>query len=316
MATSLRFLKRFFVHNWGLKLLAIALAILSFQAVRSVTSDTVRYDLPLQVDLPQGIAIHSQDPQTVTVVFRGSTEDLGQLELSKPRVVVDPKGIDYEGSVDLLIGRKDVERVSGVSVVKVEPGSVSLRFDREIDIPMDVAPPRMTGLPGIGKAEISYEPTSVKIWGPKRRLEQRKFLEVNTEAVDVDGRVASFTKWVRVIPPEEWVSHIDPPEVQVKVSIVTESVSRQWTNIAVVAAMKPGDMKDVFLEPPAVNVVLQGRAEVLEGIAASSIRLFVDCADLAGAGTYELPVNVHLPRRLAVKAQVVPKVIKVVLKEE
>lgn len=315
MATSLRFIRRLFVHNWGLKLLAIALAILSFQAVRSATSDTVRYDLPLEVVLPEGVAIHSQNPQVVNVVFRGSKEDLSRLEFERPRVLVRPKGDDLEGMAVLTVGPRNVQRLRGVSVAKVEPDSVSLRFDREIEMSMDVAPPQLIGMPAIGKAEISYEPTSVKIRGPKRRLERKKFLAVNTETVDVDGRVASFTKWVRVIPPEEWVSHIEPPEVQVKVSIVTESETREWTNIVVVAVVRPGEKRDLFLDPPTVDVTLQGRSEVLAGIAASSIRVFVDCAELA-AGTYELPLNVHLPRGLMVKAQVEPKTIKVVLKEE
>jgi len=316
MASSLRVIRQLFVHNWGLKLLAVTLAVLSFQAVRSVTSETMRYDLPLEVKLEPGIAIDSQDPQIVNVVFRGSKEDLGQLKFDLPRVIVRPGKYDFEGATILPVRPRDVERVRGVSAAHIEPATVTLRFDREIEMPVDVAPPRTVGMPGIGKAEISYEPTSVKIRGPKRRLERKKFLEVNTERVDVSDRIVSFTKWVRVIPPEEWVSHIDPPEIQVKVSIVTESVTRQWTNIAVIAAMKPGELKDVFLEPSAVNVALQGRAEVLERIVASSVRVFVDCADLAGAGTYELPVNVHLPKGLTVKAQVTPKTIKVVVKEQ
>ena len=315
MASKNRLLKRLFVHNWGLKLLALALAVLSFQAVRSVTSDTVRHDIPLTVEVEPGIAVHSQDPQTVKVMFRGSEEDLRRLEKEGPRVIIKPKAADPEGTEEVPIRPKHVESVPGVTVVKLEPMIATLKFDREIEIPMAVAPPRVIGTPEIGEAEISYEPKTVKVRGPKRRMENRKFVEVNTESVDVGGRVSSFTKWVPVIPPREWVSAVEPSEVTVKVTIVTESVTKSWTNVVVAAVVKPDTGTDIFLEPSVVDLVLQGRAEVMDGITQDSVRVFVDCMGLSHSASYELPVNVHFPPGVNVKADVQPDTVKVVIKQ-
>jgi len=316
MGSKSRWLKSLFTHNWGLKLLAIVLAVVCFQAVREVTSQTVRYNVDLHVAVEPGIAVHSQDPQTVQVMFRGSEEDLRRLEREKLAITITPKEINYEGIEEIVpILPKNVQSVPGVRVIKMDPASATLQFDREIEIPMRIAPPRIIGTPAMGKAEITYEPESVVIRGPKRRMENRKFVEVYTEPVDVSGRVRSFTKWIRVIPPREWVSQVDPSEISVKVKLVTESVSKVMTNITVAAFTKTGDNKDIFFEPSRVNVSLHGRTEVLDGITANSVRVFVDCMDLAAPATYELPVNVHLPPGINARSDVKPKTIKVVIKE-
>ena len=316
MAIKIKWLKQLFVNNWGLKLLAIILAIVSFQAVRGVTSDTVRYDIPLTVEVGPGIAVDSQDPQSVKVMFRGSEEDLRRLEREKLAITITPKEINYEGIEEIVpILPKNVQSVPGVRVIKMDPAFATLQFDREIETPMRIAPPRIIGTPAVGKAEITYEPEAVVIRGPKRRMEDRKFVEVYTEPVDVSGRVRSFTKWIRVIPPREWVSQVDPSEISVKVKLVTESVSKVLTNVTIAAFTTTGDNKDIFFEPSGVNVSLHGRTEVLDGITANSVKVFVDCMDLAAPATYELPVNVHLPPGINARSDVKPKTIKVVIKE-
>lgn len=315
MGSKSRWLKSLFTNNWGLKLLAIILAVVCFQAVREVTSRTERYDIDLHVAVKPGVAVHSQDPQTVQVMFRGSEEDLRRLEREKLAITITPKTTNYEKTEKVAIRPKNIPSVPGVRVIKMEPAFATLQFDREIELPMRIAPPRIIGTPAMGKAEITYEPETVVIRGPKRRMEDRKFVEVYTEPVDVSGRVRSFTKWIRIIPPHEWISQVDPTEISVKVKLVTESVSKVLTNITVAAFSKIGDNKDIFFEPSMVNVSLHGRAEVLDGIAANSVRIFVDCMDLAAPATYELPVNVHLPPGINVRFDVKPRTIKVVIKE-
>ena len=316
MGNKSRWFKSLFTNNWGLKLLAIILAMICFQAVREVTSQTVRYDVDLHVNVEPGVAVHSQDPQTVQVMFRGSEEDLRRLEREKLTITITPKEINYEGIEERVpILPKNVQSVPGVRVIKMEPAFARLQFDREIESPMRIAPPRIIGSPAVGKAEITYEPEAVVIRGPKRRMEDRKFVEVYTEPIDVSGRVRSFTKWIRVIPPREWVSQVDPAEISVKVKLVTESVSKVFTNMTIAAFTKTGDNKDIFFEPSRVNVALHGRTEVLDGIAASSVRVFVDCIDLTVPATYELPVNIHLTPGTNARYDVEPKTVKVIIKE-
>ena len=67
------------------------------------------------------------------------------------------------------------------------------------------------------------------------------------------------------------------------------------------------------VDPPVVDLTLEGRSELLENVSDRDIRIFVDCAQLDAAGTNLLPVQVHLPMFMDVNVTVVPKSVRVEL---
>ena len=141
--------------------------------------------------------------------------------------------------------------------------------------------------------------------------------------MDVDGLEESFLKQVRVLSPGVGtrVFEIEPSEIMVKVNIVTETVSREWTNVMVLAVMKPGTAAYVDLSPSTVNVSLYGRAEVLDSIPDNAVKVFVNCAGLSSSGlrrfmSHKLPVNVHLPTGVDVTATVEPETVSVKFRRE
>jgi hypothetical protein len=148
-------------------------------------------------------------------------------------------------------------------------------------------------------------------------MKERGRDEVSTELVDVDGRVESFTRSVRILPPSDaWVSHFEPSEVTVKVNIVREITTKVWENLPVRAIVRPDTSIAVEFDPPRVDVSLEGRVEVLGGITDASISCLVDCSDLDAAGTNGLPVIVHLPCHLEVQPVVTPATVKARLRDE
>jgi len=305
-----RWLKALVSKNWGLKLLAVLLAGLTYYAIRGATGFEVSYDIPLEVKVEKGIAILDQDTRTVEVTFRGSQEDIRRLDQKQIKVVMWPRASDPAGSEKVSVRSRNVEGAPGVRVVKIRPGSVTLTFDHETEKNVPVAKPKTVGVPLIGKVEIDYEPRSVSIRGPTRRLKDKNI--VFTEPVDVEGRVESFSKRVRVLSPGDTWAEIEPAEVSVSVNIVRESVSREWTNVAVVAVIEPGSAADVSFEPAVVNVSLHGRPKVLESVSGDSVMVFVDCVGLDPSASYELPVNVHLPTGVDVNTGVEPESVRVV----
>jgi len=312
---------RLLTNNWWLKLLALCLAAVSFYAIRGATGYEVEYSIPVEVAVEPGIAVLNQEPATVRVRFRGSREDLLRLDERHIKAVVAPKSGEPDGSEQAVtLSPRDIEGAAGVNIVKIEPSMVSLTFDREVETTVSVAKPRTIGTPLIGRVSVQHEPVIAKILGPKRRLAEMKQKgkdKVQTEPVDVDGRVESFTKKVRILSPSDaWVSRIEPSEVTVKVSIITEMETRTWEQIPVRAITRPGEKRDIYFEPPAVDVSLEGRVEVLEGIGDDTISVLVDCAGLETIATYELPVIVHLPCQTEVRPMVTPETVKVVIREE
>jgi len=300
------------LNDWGLKLLALALAVLAFFVIQGKTGIEIPYEIPLEVKFEEpGIAILEQEIRVVRVTFRGSQEDLRRLDQQTLKAVVWLKAGLAVGSEDVRILPGNIEGVgTGVRVVAIQPESVSLTFDREAKVMMAVAKPRTIGTPLSGQVELEYEPQTVTIRGPMRRLQGQTTLAV--EPVDVDGRVASFSKKVKVLPPSDaWVSEIEPPTILVRVNIVTESVIRHWTNVAVMAMAPVGMESRLRLEPSGVNLSLEGGAEDVEGLADENIMVFVNLCGVEPSGAYELPVQVHLPAGIDVSAIIDPETIKV-----
>jgi YbbR domain-containing protein len=312
VSPSVRNVSRSIRSNWSLKLAAVLLALLSFYAVRGATSFEVDYEIPLEIRAGKGIAILDQDTRTVQLTFRGSREDLRRLDPSQLRVVIRPKEIEtgVGDSEQLPVTPRDLEGApGGVRVISVRPALVKATFDLRTEKKVAVIKPKTTGTPLTGKVEIDYEPRFVTIRGPTKRLRDK--VTVQTEAVNVEGRVASFTTRVRVLPDgDSWVSEIDPPEVTVKVNIV-ESVTRKLTGVPVLAAVRPGRLAGLSIEPKTVTISLSGRADVLDKFTEASVKVFVDCAQLDSPAAYQLPLTVHLPPGTDVGASVEPSVVRV-----
>ena len=311
MAAKLEWIRTVIRHNWELKLLAIALAVMAVYGIIGATgSEVTLREVPLQVVVDDGIAILDQHPKTVRITFRGTSSDLLRLDQRQIETTVRAKASDPAGSETLLLKPGNVRhRAMGVRVVSIEPQTVRLVFDREVKMTLPVAKPEISGTPLLGKVEIDYEPREVTIRGPKRALEDERF--VKTEPVNVEGAAASFSTRVPVLLPREiGVVRVDPPDVLVTVNIVTETVSREWTNVVILAAFPEGSVARPAFEPGAVSVSLHGRSEVLDSIPDGAIRAFVDCTDLDPSTSHEAPVVVHVPAGLDVTATVVPERVR------
>ncbi|MFW6152660.1 MAG: CdaR family protein [Verrucomicrobiota bacterium] len=307
----------FFSNNRKLKLLSLLLGILTFYAIRGATSDETKLQIPVNVRMEEeGIAILEQDPSSVEITFRGSTEDilwLAQKHIKgEVKAVIKPKAKNPTGSEQVAINHRNITGTGGgVRVVNIAPRTVDITLDREVEKEFLVAEPETIGKPLLGKVEISYKPRTVKIYGPKRRLEEAKNV-VTTEPVQIEGRVESFTEEVRVIPPIAWGSEIDPETIEVTVNIVTESVSRQWTNIAVLAMSPQGRDAEYRFDPPTVDVTVQGRKKLVQKILRKQIYVFADCTEINRQETNRAPVYVYLPQRTELRTTVKPERVRVV----
>lgn len=299
-------------NNWHLKLVAVVLAFGAYHAIMGVTGYEVLYDLPVKVELDAernpDVAILDQDAKTVQVTFRGSQEDLRRLDQGELKIVIKPKAKHRKELVALTT--HNVEGARGVTPVQFKPATVILTFGSQAEKEVDVIKPVAIGTPLMGHVELDYHPKTVRLRGPLERLKDRN--AVATEPVDVDGRVASFSRSVKVLAPADiWISRIEPAEIAVQVKIVTESVDRQWEKVAIQVLMDAQTQSgSVRLEPKAATVTVSGRAQVVEKMAQESVSVYVDIRGLQ-PGRYELPARVILPVGLDVRQVVEPAAIKV-----
>ena len=308
----LEWLKNLITRNWHIKLLSLFVAVVSYYAIMSTLSFEVVYDVPVTVEVEQGMAVLEQDTQVLHITCRGAQNDHNRLDQKQLRALLHARGTERTGPQPVPVDARNIEglRGSGLRVVSIRPGTVMVSFDRETRKEARVLEPPTIGTPLIGRVQISYEPKTVVLTGPRRRLEGRD--TVRTEAVDVDGRVESFTRRVRVLPPAgAHLTSIEPAEINVKIEIVTESVEKIWENVPVVAVKMPGTSQRIHIEPATVTLHVQGRSEVIDSLSRDVLRVFVDCIGLDTSASYDLPLDVHWPPGLEITARTKPGSAKV-----
>ena len=306
-------MKAFLLHNSGIKILALLAAVVSWLAIQETISfEVVLPDIPLEIHVAEGWAILHQSEHTVRVTFKGSQNDIGQMDPKQIKAIVDLRTNSIAGSGKIVVPLSAIKAPRNVRPIRVEPSRVQVSLDREQEKKVPVQS-RAVGKPFAGEVEaLICEPAVVTLRGPAQQLQQTEW--VYTESVDVEGRVEGFTKRCRVLMPSDtWTPVIEPPEVQVSVMISARTETVEWDNVPVLVVGQPQALWTVDVLPSRVRVVLTGSPETLEDLQALAPKAFVECLELDPSLIYDLPVQVFLPLGKAVSATVEPHTVRVVV---
>ena len=164
---------------------------------------------------------------------------------------------------------------------------------------------------GFEVEEMVCKPATVILFGPRQRLDSTDVLR--TDAIDLEGRFQTFTKRVRVAPPSKsWGARVQPDVVEVTVGIAERSATRDMKDVPVKAIFGNDLPKSIKIWPAKVDLVIQGRADTLEGIDPATLLAYVDCAGLTAGAQYDLPVNVPLSNGLQIQS-IEPRTVEVQL---
>ena len=303
----------FLLHNPGIKILALLAAVVSWLAIQETISfEVVLSDIPLEIRVEQGWAVLHQSEHAVRVRFKGSQDDIGQIDPKQIRVIVDLRTNAIAGSGEIDVPLSAIKAPRNVRPISVEPSRVLVSLDREQVKKVPVLS-RPVGKPFAGEVDaLICDPAFVTLRGPAQHLRQTEW--VYTESVDVEGRVEGFTKRCRVLMPgDTWTPVIEPPEVQVSVMMSERTETVEWDNVPVSVIVKPQALWKVEVLPPKVRVVLTGVPETLDDLQILAPKAFVECLELDPSLIYDLPVQVFLPLGKAVSADVEPHTVRVVV---
>lgn len=308
-------LREVLLNNIRLKLLAAVLAIVSWYVIReTINYEVVLPDIPVEIKVGDGWAVLRQSFDSARATFRGSQENIRLIDHKQIKVQLDLRTNSVAGSFDVHIQLGNIKGIHGVRPIRIEPEVIQISTDRESEKTIPVKS-RIIGKPFAGEVEKTIcEPAVVLLRGPAQQLAQTEW--VYTEPLDVDGRIESFVKRCRVLPPSNtWTPVIEPSEVQVKVQITVKNDTLELCNIPVEVVVRPSAAFKVETTPDQVNVVLSGNIENLNELKKSTPKVFVDCVDLDPSLTYDLPVLVFLPGGKNVTATVDPPFVHVDFKK-
>ena len=210
------FLRRYVLHNLGLKLVSLALAVGLWLAVARDPMAEVAVNVPIEFhNMPENLEISAENIPTAQIRLRGRQHIVHQLRSSDVYVEVELGGLKPgERTFDLT--DRQIHRPAGLEVVQVVPSQVHFAFDDRLARRVPVQP-RVVGTFAAGYqiSQVSADPAVVTITGPKKRVEAVE--TATTDPVDVSGTMnrATFVRHAYVSDPLVQVS--DPSSVRVTV---------------------------------------------------------------------------------------------------
>jgi hypothetical protein len=124
-------MKRWLTTHTGLKVIALALAIIVWSVVKALTSDTRTVEgIPLEIKPPAGFQVGFYEPRTVSIVVRGSTEDLRQASRYEFFAVLDMHQEPRNGRQVMELHPRHVRHPRRVQVMSVTPTNILVRLTR------------------------------------------------------------------------------------------------------------------------------------------------------------------------------------------
>jgi YbbR domain-containing protein len=202
---------------WGLRALALAAAIVVWFSAsiekRERLSEKL-IDAAVTYNPPRGFIV--LDPvQSVKVRLRGPDRQIRNLAPYAVDVLVDLGGA-VAGTLDVHLEAQNVLRPGQVEVVSIEPSSLRLRLDDEVNRELPVLP-RIVGEPAGGAVPLAptVRPDRVTLRGPKTLLDNLS--AVTTSPISLDGHALDFSQIVTVVSPDALIRVVEPSAVTVSV---------------------------------------------------------------------------------------------------
>jgi YbbR domain-containing protein len=210
------FFRRYVLHDLGLKLLALAIAIgLWWILGRDPTVESI-VTAPIEFrHAPANLLMTSSSPFEVEVMLAGPERTVRDMRPSDISAVLDLTGVK-PGEQTFDLGAKQVQVPRGVTVTRVVPSQIHIDFNPSATRTVEVRP-RVIGtfVSGYGIVEVSADPATITIEGPENHV--KAIDTAITDPVDVSGVMgrATFTTHVYVPDPLVRVQHPMPIHVTV-----------------------------------------------------------------------------------------------------
>lgn len=187
-------LRKIFLEDWGLKLIALVIAIALWVAVTGLSTPTVRrFTVALRPSASNNIEVTNQLVQDVDIVVNGDKRELDRLNPADLTAILDltdvPPG---DRVISLSPSNVYVNLPQGMKLTDVQPGRIAVDLEAVEEKEVDVDP-NITGKPADGMEVYSSTPVPqrIRIRAPSTVL--RATSSLSTDPIDVSGWKDGFT---------------------------------------------------------------------------------------------------------------------------
>jgi hypothetical protein len=264
-------LRQTLLHNLGIKITSLVLALAVYAHVYARAEQAVVLQLPVAIEkVPEGLAWRGDVPRRIAVRMRVRGVELIKLRAQPPRVVI-PLEHAREGALQRAVTVGDVvlpPKSEATPVELVQPVVLTLHLEPLVRAVRPVSVP-LRGRPQSGWVLSSpprVEPETLTISGPASLVAPLD--SVPTEALVLDHRGTGFETTLAVRPPAGMRARLERVSVRVDLE---ESSGVTLGPLAV--GMPAGWPRGWGLEPESVLVTLSGPARALSELRLRDIRV-------------------------------------------
>ena len=222
------FFKRYVVHNFGLKLLSLAVAMgLWFMISRDEQPAEVAIRAPIVFQhVPQQLEISTESVPEAQIRVRGPERTIRQLKTNEVQAEIDLAGIGSgERTFDLT--SQQVRHPHDIEIKQIVPSQLHLAFDTRATRQVEIRP-RVTGNFASGEqiVKVDTDPAQITITGPRRHVE--RIDAATTDPIDATGTLGSavFTTNVYVSDP---MVQVEQPG-SIRVTVIVQKIGAPTTH--------------------------------------------------------------------------------------
>jgi len=222
-----RGLRKAFLEDWGLKLLALVITLALWLAVTGQNKPVTLRIPGVQLNFlrHEGLEISNELPATIEVVLTGSPAKLDDI---RPRDLVATVDISDQKAGERIVrlsrDRAQMDLPEGVSLEGFHPATLPIRLEPRVEAQVEVEVKFEGTLPaGYELGTITANPARVRLRGPADRV--NALHKAMTETIWLDGKKESFNlSNVAINIPDPRIDVIDPT-VEIHVEIVEKKRS-------------------------------------------------------------------------------------------
>jgi YbbR domain-containing protein len=220
-------LRKTFLEDWGLKLLALVITLALWLAVTGQNKPVTLRVSGVQLNFlrHEGLEISNELPSTIEVILTGSP---GKLDRIGPRDLVATVDISDqkagERTVRLSRDRVQMDLPEGVTLQGFHPATIPIRLEPRVEAQLEVEVKFEGTLPeGYELGSVTANPARIRLRGPADRVSALH--KAMTETVWLDGKKESFNlSNVAINIPDPRIDVLDPT-VDIRVEIVEKKRS-------------------------------------------------------------------------------------------
>lgn len=289
------------------------------------------YQLPIELDTPEGVWRSEVTPSTASVEVERSeskpfrlapvVSDLDENSLRSVTVYPDDEQVTVSGPSSLIESIAQVvlpvevgggtQTFEGVYIpeahdangdiiagVTIEPSTVvaTVRVSARGKSVAVLATISGSPAPGYEVADRTINPQFVIVDGDENVLDS--LVALSTEPIDVDGADSSFNRTVQIVDLPEGVQILQPSDGEVEVLVqITQRGVRQSLPSQQVTIVGVGPGLSASVTPEEITIDVVAPEDALAELDASTLQVVVDATGLS-AGTYSVQPSVIMPPRV------------------